>query len=209
MILKTLILVLFFSLNIFYANDDNQSWSSINFEVKTPFSTKFKVKQSLRLKNQLFEFKQTYTEVSLSYKINDLFKLSVPYRYAIYKDKTKNRLSIEIGSKLDKNHVLFKSRLKFQNTKEFEKEIDQTLRNKFLFFYKFNKNLMPFIAYEIFNPYKNKFNQIDEVRFSIGSQIKINKKKYLKFYFMQKKEDLTKVKANSVNILGIDYSLNL
>ena len=49
---------------------------------------------------------------------------------------------------------------------------------------------------------------IDETRISFGSQIKINKKRYIKFYYIHKKEDLLKAKNNSLYILGLDYNLS-
>ncbi|MFL2998448.1 MAG: hypothetical protein ACJZ1Q_06875, partial [Candidatus Neomarinimicrobiota bacterium] len=83
-----------------------------------------------------------------------------------------------------------------------------TFRNKFTISYKVKKKIEPFIAYEIFNPYEQMMGGIDETRISLGSQIKINKKRYIKFYYIHKKEDLLKAKNNSLYILGLDYSLS-
>mgnify|MGYP001201738314 FL=1 len=201
-------LIFFFTLNYIFAAIDNQSWSSLNFKIDAPFSTKLNIEQSLRLENNLSQFKQTFTEISISYKINDLMRIDIPYRYSIYKNKTKNRISIGSSIKLNKKKIGTKYRLKFQNIKESDKPIEITFRNKFTISYKVKKKIEPFIAYEIFNPYENRIRGIDETRISLGSQIKINKKRYIKFYYIHKKEDLLKAKNNSLYILGLDYSLS-
>ena len=201
-------LIFFFTLNYIFAAIDNQSWSSLNFKIDAPFSTKLNIEQSLRFEDNLSQFKQTFTEISISYKINDLMRIDIPYRYSIYKNKTKNRISIGSSIKLNKKKIGTKYRLKFQNTKESDKPIEITFRNKFTISYKVKKKIEPFIAYEIFNPYENRIRGIDETRISLGSQIKINKKRYIKFYYIHKKEDLLKAKNNSLYILGLDYSLS-
>ena len=201
-------LIFFFTLNYIFAAIDNQSWSSLNFKIDAPFSTKLNIEQSLRLENNLSQFKQTFTEISISYKINDLMRIDIPYRYSIYKNKIKNRISIGSSIKLNKKKIGTKYRLKFQNIKESDKPIEITFRNKFTISYKVKKKIEPFIAYEIFNPYENRIRGIDETRISLGSQIKINKKRYIKFYYIHKKEDLLKAKNNSLYILGLDYSLS-
>ena len=201
-------LIFFFTLNYIFAAIDNQSWSSLNFKIDAPFSTKLNIEQSLRFEDNLSQFKQTFTEISISYKINDLMRIDIPYRYSIYKNKIKNRISIGSSIKLNKKKIGTKYRLKFQNIKESDKPIEITFRNKFTISYKVKKKIEPFIAYEIFNPYENRIRGIDETRISLGSQIKINKKRYIKFYYIHKKEDLLKAKNNSLYILGLDYSLS-
>ena len=201
-------IISFFTLNCIFGASDNQSWSSFNFKFDAPFSTKLNIEQSLRFEDNLSRFKQTFTELSLSYKINDLIRIDIPYRYSIYKNKTKNRISFGSSIKLNKKKIGTKYRLKFQNVKEPGKTIEITFRNKFTISYKFNKKIVPFIAYEIFNPYEQMIDEIDETRISFGSQIKINKKRYIKFYYIHKKEDLLKAKNNSLYILGLDYNLS-
>ena len=201
-------LIFFFTLNYIFAAIDNQSWSSLNFKIDAPFSTKLNIEQSLRFEDNLSQFKQTFTEISISYKINDLMRIDIPYRYSIYKNKIKNRISIGSSIKLNKKKIGTKYRLKFQNIKESDKPIEITFRNKFTISYKVKKKIEPFIAYEIFNPYENRIRGIDETRISLGSQIKINKKRYIKFYYIHKNEDLLKAKNNSLYILGLDYSLS-
>ncbi|MFL3008755.1 MAG: DUF2490 domain-containing protein, partial [Candidatus Neomarinimicrobiota bacterium] len=105
-------LIFFFTLNYIFAASDNQSWSSLNFKIDAPFSTKLNIEQSLRFEDNLSQFKQTFTEISISYKINDLMRIDIPYRYSIYKNKIKNRISIGSSIKLNKKKIGTKYRLK-------------------------------------------------------------------------------------------------
>ncbi len=202
-----LILIYVLLLNFTFGSNENQTWSSFNFKFDAPFSTKLNIEQSLRFEDNLSHFKQTFTELSLSYKINDLINIYIPYRFSIYKNKTKNRISFGSSIKLNKKKIRTKYRLKFQNVKEPDKTIEITFRNKFTISYKINKKVIPFIAYEIFNPYEQRMMGIDETRISLGSQIKINKKRDIKLFYTHKREDQLKTKTNSLYILGLDYSL--
>ena len=72
------LLILFLQLT--YAADDTESWNSIGFETKLPYSIKLELEQGLRLKDQLSSFKQTFTELSISYKIIDGMIIFIPIR---------------------------------------------------------------------------------------------------------------------------------
>ena len=101
-----------------------------------------------KMKNEIFNHK-TYPELfvfsaimpSLSlpilmkpYKINNNFKIEIPYRYAIFEKKTKSRLALSttINHKNKKN--TFRYRIKAQRESELVKSED-FLRHKFLPFH--------------------------------------------------------------------------
>ena len=88
------ILLLFFTPPIIYGMDDNEFWTSITLEKKLPFSFKLKLEQELIFKDQLPTFKQAFSEVSVSYKVFKGLRIKIPYRYVIFEDKTKQRLSL-------------------------------------------------------------------------------------------------------------------
>ena len=103
-----------------YGADDSESWASIGFETKLPYSLNLEFEQELRLKDQLATFKQTFSEVSLSYPVFDGFKIQVPFRYITYKDENKHRLSLAGSYKYSFKPVSLKHRTKYQRT--YEKE---------------------------------------------------------------------------------------
>ena len=80
-----------------YAENDNQSWTKISFEKKLPYSLKLELMQGLRLKDQLSTFNLAFFEASLLYKSSNGLKISIPYRYTIFDDKTKHRLSFGVS----------------------------------------------------------------------------------------------------------------
>ncbi|SVB95043.1 uncharacterized protein METZ01_LOCUS247897, partial [marine metagenome] len=77
-----------------YGADDSESWTSVSFEKKLPNSLRLEFEQELRLDDQLSTFKQTFSELSLSYKVFDGLSFQIPYRYSTYENKIKQRLSI-------------------------------------------------------------------------------------------------------------------
>jgi hypothetical protein len=199
---------LIFFLNTMYGENDLHSYSNVNLEFKMASKLKLKLRQTLRLKSNFSEFNQTFSELSLTYQLNDVFKISVPYRYVIYKDKTKHRLSISSSLKLDKNPLSYKYRFKLQNTKQTDKDIEHVLRNKFSLSYKINKKYRPFISFEYLNPYESEMLKAEEYRLSLGSQINLKNKKSFKIYYLLKREDLQKNEPYSVNVIGFDYNFS-
>ena len=98
--------------------DDTQAWTSIGFEKKLPHFFSLEFEQELRLKDQLSTFRQTFSEVSLSYKVVDGLNISIPYRYAVFDDKIKQRLSLGVSYKYSIKPISLKYRAKLQRSYE-------------------------------------------------------------------------------------------
>ena len=188
------------------AADDTESWSSIGFETKLPYSLELELEQGLRLKDQMSSFKQTFTQVSIAYEIIDGMKIFVPIRYAIFEDKTKQRISAGGSYKYDLKPLSFKYRSKFQMTFEEDEPSRELVRNKFSIDYKINKKFKSYISGEVFHLYDLDQYQYDEYRISTGMNVSIKKKRQLKIFYTYKIEDLTKSSTNQINIFGIGYN---
>ena len=191
------------------AADDTESWSSIGFETKLPYSIELELDQGLRLKDQMSSFKQTFTQVSIAYEIIDGMKIFVPIRYAIFEDKTKQRISAGGSYKYDLKPLSFKYRSKFQMTFEEDEPSRELVRNKFSIDYKINKKFKSYISGEIFHLYDLDQYQYDEYRISTGMNMSIKKKRQLKIFYTYKLEDLTRSRKNQINIFGIGYNFKL
>ena len=191
------------------AADDTESWSSIGFETKLPYSLELELEQSLRLKDQMSSFKQTFTQVSIAYEIIDGMKIFVPIRYAIFEDKTKQRISAGGSYKYDLKPLSFKYRSKFQMTFEEDEPSRELVRNKFSIDYKINKKFKSYISGEIFHLYDLDQYQYDEYRISTGMNMSIKKKRQLKIFYTYKLEDLTRSRKNQINTFGIGYNFKL
>ena len=191
-----------------YGADDNESWTSIGFERRLPYSLKLEFEQELKLADQASTFKLTFSEVSLSYKIFGGLRIQVPYRHSTFKGGTKQRLSFGGSYKHSFKPIVLKYRTRFQRTFEKNETPEDLIRNKCTIEYKLDKNLEPYISSELFHFY-NEPVQLDEYRLSFGLTVDIMKKNSIKIFYIFKKEDLTKSDPYEVNVFGLAYSFKM
>ena len=191
-----------------FSADDFESRNTISYGFKLPYSLKLDCEQSLRLSGKELSFKQTFTELTVSYEIIDDLSVIIPIRHAIFDDKVKNRISLggiyKIGMKPFK--VKFKTR--FQRTHEKNEDPDELYRNKLYAHYKLSKKLEPFFSYEVFHPTNSNDNSLNEYRLSFGIDFDLPGKRSLKLYYQFKIEDLNKKSPEEVHIMGLTFSLN-
>jgi len=163
------------------------------------------LEQELRLKDQFSSFKQTISEVSLSYDLYDGLKVFIPIRYAIFQDKTKERLGIGGSYKYDFKPISFKYRMKLQRTYENKQFPIDLIRNKFSIEYKINKTFKPYISSEIFHLQNLNQYEYDEYRISFGVNVDLPRKKGIKIFYIYKLEDITKSNQEQINSFGVSY----
>ena len=204
--------LLFLLAQCLYGADDHQSWTKVSIEKKIPYSLKLELSQGLRLKDQLSTFNQAFFELSLSYKDSNGLRINIPYRYTIFEDKIKHRLSFGASYQYSFKPVILKYRIKFYRLYENGKlagEDGETLgnliRNKFTFKYKTGKNINPYISGELFHLFNTDNNSLDEYRASFGIEINLPRKNSINFFYIIKKEDITKSSPDEINIFGLSY----
>lgn len=188
--------------------DDFESRNTISYQVKLPHSFKIDFEQSLRLRGNQFSFRQTFTEATISYKVTDGLKLILPLRYAIFEDKVKKRISFGGTYKYKFNDYTMRYKSRYQRVYEKDEDLEDLIRNKFTIQYKSNKDIDPFVSYEIFNPFNSGVGEMNEYRLSVGGAIDLPKKKSAKIYYLYKIEDLDKKNSEVLNIIGLSVSLN-
>ena len=194
-----------FFFQFIYGADDTELWSSVGFEKNLPYSFNIELEQELRLKDQFSSFKQTISEVSLSYDLYDGLKVFIPIRYAIFQDKTKERLGIGGSYKYDFKPISFKYRMKLQRTYENKQFPIDLIRNKFSIEYKINKTFKPYISSEIFHLQNLNQYEYDEYRISFGVNVDLPRKKGIKIFYIYKLEDITKSNQEQINSFGVSY----
>ncbi len=200
--------VFFIALLHSFAHADTESWSSIGFGKKLPNSFKLDFEQSLRLKDDISSFKQTFTEGSISYNISRVMKVSIPVRYAVFKNKTKKRISFGVSYKFSLKKINFRCRTKLQRTYQNDKIFDPLIRNKLTIESKINKKFKIYFSQEILHfVYYRQFD-FEEYRFSFGARINLGKKRETKIFYTQKIEGLSKMKQDKTNVLGLSYSFD-
>ena len=189
--------------------DDTHTWTSIGFEKKLPHSLSLEFEQELRIKDQLSTFSQTFSEVSLSYKVIDRLNISIPYRYAVFDDKIKQRLSLGASYKYKFNPISLKYRTKLQRSFEKEKTHEYLIRNKLIIEYKLRKGIEPYCSGELFHKFNKSNNELDEYRISFGLAVDLPRKSSIKIFYIFKNEDLTKTNPDKINVFGLSYTFKL
>jgi len=201
--------LLFFCIQSSYGLDDNQSWTSVGFEKKLPYSFKLQFEQELRLEDQLSTFKQTFSEFSLSYSVFKGFKIEIPFRYITYKDITKQRVSFGGSYKYSFKPVSLKYRTKYQRTYEKGEIPEELIRNKFSIMYRLNKKIEPYVSGEFIQLDDVHNYQLDETRFSFGLTYEFPRKNSLKIFYTLKNEDKTIKTHAEIGVFGLSYNFSL
>jgi len=203
---------LFYSIIILqfsFGSNDFESRNAITFQLKLPHSFKLECEQSLRLSGQELSFKQTFTEFDLSYKINNRFNIFIPFRYAIFEDEIKKRISFGGSYKYNFKTLSFRYKTRFQRVFEQDNKLEETFRNKFSVINKLKKDFELFLSAELFNPHDQKGdNKINEYRISFGANTGFSKNKSIKTYYTFKAEDINKETPDITNIIGLSYNFN-
>jgi len=203
----------FFIIQYSYAATDNQSWTKISFEKKLPRSLKLELTQGLRLKDDLSTLNLAFFEAALSYKKTNGLKITLPYRYAIYKDKIKHRLSLGLSYQYTFKSISLKYRIKYYRLYENGETVGENgldlgdlVRNKCTMKYKLGKKINPYISGEFFHLYDGvNSNPFDEYRASFGVEIDLPRKNSINFFYIFKKEGLKNLDLNEINIIGLNY----
>ena len=208
--------IFFLMVQCSYGVDDNQSWTKISFDKKLPYSLKLELAQGLRLKDQLSTVNQAFFEVSFSYKDSNGLKINIPYRYTIFEDKIKHRLSLGVSYQYSFKHVSLKYRTKFYRLYENGETIGvdgenfgDLIRNKFSIKYKSGKNINPYISGELFHLYNTDNNSLDEYRASFGIEVNLPRRSSINIFYTIKKEDITKSSPDEINVFGLSYSFKI
>jgi len=190
-----------------FSSSDTESWTSIGYEKNMFNSITLDFEQSLRTKDNISSFKQTFTEASISYNFFNDVKIFIPFRYAVFQEKIKKRLSIGFSYKYDFKPVALKYRSKLQRSFQEDKIFNPLVRNKLSIHYKINKKVKPYFSGEIFHSINDDQYENDEKRWSIGLNMILSKKKKIKIFYTYKIEGMNKSDQDKTNVIGLSYTL--
>ena len=204
--------LLFLLAQCLYGADDHQSWTKVSLEKKIPFSLELELAQGLRLKDYVSTFNQTFFELSLSYKDSNGLRINIPYRYTIFEDKIKHRLSFGASYQYSFKPLSLKYRIKYyrlyengEPLGEDREALGDLIRSIFTIKYKSGKKTSPYISGELFHLLNTNNNPFDEYRASFGIEIDLSRKNSINFFYILKKEDITKSSPDDINIFGLSY----
>ena len=199
-----------------YSQDESQAWTKITFEKKMPYSFKLEFSQGLRLKEELSIINSAFFESAVSYKISKGFKIDIPYRYTIFKDKIKHRLSIGALYQYTFKSITLKYRIKYYRLHEDGTSISEyglafgdLVRNKFTIRYKINKKITPYISSELFYLYNTDNNPFDEYRTSLGVELDLPGKNSINFFYTLINEGISASNPSEISIVGFSCNSKL
>ena len=193
-------------------SDNHQSWTKVSLDKKIPFSLKLQLAQGLRLKDYVSTFNQAFFELSLSYKDSNGLRINIPYRYTIFEDKIKHRLSFGASYQYSIKPISLKYRIKFyrlyengESLGEDGETLGDLIRNKFTIKYKSGKKINPYISGELFHLYNTGNKPFYEYRASFGIEIDLPRKNSINFFYIFKKEGIANSHLNEINVIGLNY----
>lgn len=197
--------------------NDFESWSAINLKYKLNKKWSFDLEEQLRLKENISEISNYFTELNTTYSVSKKFKLGAGVRYIKNNDNVgKNqgyenyfRFHLDASYKHKINDFTLKYRLRYQNKNELgvDDYDNQHIRFKTAIGYNFkNWKLDPKFSAEIFNHIeKGEENGFDKYRLTLGTQYKFKNMGSIDLFYRIEKE-LNKTIPKTTNIIGLKYS---
>jgi hypothetical protein len=205
------------------AQNGPATWFELEFSKKIVKNLKVEFNPELRIHGG-FEMDTYILEGGLSYKLHKYLTLSGYYRYEneynyrnkrqIYEWVPSNRFAFDAKSGFGLNRFNVKFRVRYTNGSDFDQTYDSK-KSYFRYRTKIDYNIkgskfIPYISAEVFHDLILK--DFDKMRYTTGLAYSINKKNEIGlFYRLQDymdPTDITEDKKESINIIGIGYSLS-
>lgn len=224
-LLTPLVCLLMFS--FVYSQDDQKdlkSWTGINLKYKPNGKWAFNLEGQLRLKENISEVDNYFSELGATYTVFKGFKLGTALRYIRENDNEGDvqgyenhfRYNIDASYKHKINDLSFKYRLRYQNKNELgvtPSEGDyakQNLRFKTSLRYNIKHwKLDPELSGEIYNHFeKNETNGFSKYRIALKTEYKLKEMGTIGVFYMIEKE-LNEDYPETAHILGVKYTYTI
>jgi len=200
--------------------NDFEGWTTIGLEYKLNKNWSFELEEQLRLKENISEIDEYFTEIGVEYSISKKIKIGGGLRYIKENDNKGKiqgyedhfRFQVDVSYKHKINAFSLKYRIRYQNKNELgigNTEGDyanQHIRFKTSMGYNIeNWNLKPKFSAEIYNHFeKGEKNGYDKYRLTLGTEYKLKKLgKFTLFY--RKEKELNERIPKTKNIIGLKY----
>lgn len=136
-------------------------WTGVEVEKEVKDDWTFSVKQELRLKTNMSEVNNYFTQAGIRYKINRNFALEAKYRFTrnkkkdlTYENRSRYNLDLRYRGRLD--FLTFDYRLRYQKEVEslrlfdMEEPYEKYVRNRISARYTDFKTIEPYLSWELF-----------------------------------------------------------
>lgn len=194
-------------------------WTSLNIEKKFTPLLSANLNQEFRFNENLSELGAFYTDIGLNYKINKSIRISGNTRF-IYNHRLddsyskRGRYYFDLSFRQKYKPVIISFRTRFQSQYKLYAEDDEINpiycnRNKVTLKFDLDKKISPFLFSEIFVPLNKKINNlmIDNIRYAMGIDYKVNRMHSIDLFYMIDKE-LNQSNPLTNYIIGLSYNFN-
>lgn len=187
-------------------------WSFVEVEKKLSKKWDISAEYDLRLKDNLYQLRNTFVEIKITRDLPQKWKTSFMTRGVIAQDRRRFRLSHTLNKSMKFKAISFKYRLRHDvEWSDFSENLtpDVSLRNRIGVQYKRKKSpLKSAVFVEIKNDYEEQFFLVDNVRFKAQLKYKIIKELELTTGFiMQRNYHVVRPVSDRVIVLGLSYKL--
>ncbi|HYG53317.1 MAG TPA: DUF2490 domain-containing protein [Flavobacteriales bacterium] len=219
MIKRLFILVFFTCAGVFtFAQRINtfETWFSAAVQVKSN-DFAFTAEEGWRVR-EFYLSRQTYTDLNFGYKLNKAFNISAGYRLILKPhlfsiSESNSRFYTDATFTHDAGELDFSARIRLQYTTlgqedDFDLPSETYFRNKLRARYKINDIISIAAGYEMLLILAPGLNIINENRFSVEAQLKLNKHNALSIGYAVRNYIQVEDPLN-VHVIGIDYVYKL
>ena len=206
------------------SNNDFGAWSTVALEYKFNKKLSFSLEEQVRLKENISQIDEYFTEISTEYDLTKNFSIGAGARYIKENDNVGNiqgyedhfRFQLDAAYKHKIDQFSLKYRLRYQNKNELGvgtsdgDYANQHIRFKTSVGYNIKGwKLDPEFSAELFNHFeKNETNGFDKYRLSIGTDYDLKKYGKLNLYYQFEKE-LNTSNPSILNVIGLKYKYTI
>lgn len=207
--LLLLLLCTSFVLKAQYAQD-SELWTSVGISGNATKKISYSVEEALRLKSNMQQLSQTFTDIGAQYKVYKWLKVGANYRLILKPNNNpKHRLYINAAIKTNWNNFVVSNRLRYQIDYEKNNLPNKELRNKINIAFDRKKiKFKPYIAFEAYYHFLYSGNQFDNLRYYAGCGYDITKNINLDaYYLLQQSINVEKLSISHIVGIGINYNI--
>ncbi len=213
---KLWIVLLFLTATIAWAQEkDLRSWSSLELRYEPTKSWDFTLMGQFRLKNDLGDIDEYFTQFQVDRTLLKGVKLGVGVRYIFENDNSgavqgyENhfRYHMDASYQHRANRLRFKYRFRYQNKNELGVSDEARKYVRFKAGTEFNIKgwkLDPKLSAEFFNRIKKRQGQSDKLRITLGTEYNMKKAGTIAAFY-RRQWDVEKIDREILSIIGLKY----
>ena len=183
------------------------AWLEAKTEIELFKDVDLTITQMFRSDLLPYSFGQVNTELSASYKLNKHWRVGAEYRYIQTDNQQRNRYAISAKYIDGINDFELAIRSQYQMETSSTALPEYVFRNKGSLGYELTKDLMPYMAFELFYRQYFRENIFDEYRLAGGLEWELNKHNDVDIFYIYSRE-FNVSNPDFRHIFGLSYKYN-